>query len=727
MNARRRRTARLAAIGSASVALAAALVVGVGVPANAADLNTAARYQLTAPGSVSAPWTTNPNWNAPGGVMSPYYPNAQERAAQLALAQRSLDSQIADRNAYVSGMRSPFSRIGGSVSLLGAAASMTTIHSSGMDAPTSYMHGQNEWDRSGPKPDHIPQQEWDTCARDVSNLAGSIFNGFRDWQASVEGTWGGGSGTDCNAVRAGWGVPIPADYEPIGSESLPGFPLQVSSASITLTLGSPVFNADPAQGSNSVWGWLYPIHVTGNLAGYSTVWFRPTAEYVNEAGATIAGQHTPNIYSLKGTPPTTVGNVGQTVLPASMCGAAGAFGCVQAGFGREAATRAQAILDGGMPVLSKIELQTNVGTSPQITTETVNKSLPYAPIRLGEAPPPTSQREEVVLISTITDTNGNTYSCETRTFREVAGGAAPMPCEPTVPAGMIEDKRIVEVVPAAEAGTYQPGSQPGRKIVETATEPGYRQWREEFPQCKGGECVLDLVDTRTGVSCFEQSMGDTCNGWSVQPDKETRYRCTYAGKTLSLNECLVYAPTFAQQNRDAGQAYQPAPGQKPGEQTSTPPAQSIAPGTAVQNPTQPRNCWPTGWGVFNPAEWIQRPVQCVMEWAFVPREEVTLGTAQAMQAAWAGSSLGQLLSVIGNGTALVLEANGCSGPTVTLQVAEDLTYSGQPLNACDSPGKELATASNLFTFISAWVMAIVSINRSVSGVFAMSSIGGDEK
>jgi hypothetical protein len=29
-------------------------------------------------------------------------------------------------------------------------------------------------------------------------------------------------------------------------------------------------------------------------------------------------------------------------------------------------------------------------------------------------------------------------------------------------------------------------------------------------------------------------------------------------------------------------------------------------------------CWPDGWGWFNPAEWVYRPVKCAMTWAFVP-------------------------------------------------------------------------------------------------------------
>lgn len=32
-------------------------------------------------------------------------------------------------------------------------------------------------------------------------------------------------------------------------------------------------------------------------------------------------------------------------------------------------------------------------------------------------------------------------------------------------------------------------------------------------------------------------------------------------------------------------------------------------------------CWPAGWGWFNPAQWVLRPIKCAMVWAFVPDTE----------------------------------------------------------------------------------------------------------
>lgn len=35
------------------------------------------------------------------------------------------------------------------------------------------------------------------------------------------------------------------------------------------------------------------------------------------------------------------------------------------------------------------------------------------------------------------------------------------------------------------------------------------------------------------------------------------------------------------------------------------------------------DCWPAGWGWFNPAQWVLRPIKCAMLWAFVPGDALT--------------------------------------------------------------------------------------------------------
>jgi hypothetical protein len=47
----------------------------------------------------------------------------------------------------------------------------------------------------------------------------------------------------------------------------------------------------------------------------------------------------------------------------------------------------------------------------------------------------------------------------------------------------------------------------------------------------------------------------------------------------------------------------------------------IDPGSGQNTGTleeQQAECWPDGWGWFNPAQWVLRPIKCAAEWAFVP-------------------------------------------------------------------------------------------------------------
>lgn len=42
-------------------------------------------------------------------------------------------------------------------------------------------------------------------------------------------------------------------------------------------------------------------------------------------------------------------------------------------------------------------------------------------------------------------------------------------------------------------------------------------------------------------------------------------------------------------------------------------------GSIVFSPDEDE-CWPDGWGWFNPAEWVYRPIKCALVWAFVPED-----------------------------------------------------------------------------------------------------------
>lgn len=137
---------------------------------------------------------------------------------------------------------------------------------------------------------------------------------------------------------------------------------------------------------------------------------------------------------------------------------------------------------------------------------------------------------------------------------------------------------------------------------------------------ESGTCVLELERVLPGgrtVSCFSDP--DGCTDWFKDPEKEKVYQCKYNGSLIALNECNVYAPTFNPDRPPDVDYGDPITGEIPAP-APTPPT--------VGDPGRSTECFPSGWGVFNPAEWVYKPITCALHWAFVPKPG-TVGQALA--------------------------------------------------------------------------------------------------
>jgi len=139
----------------------------------------------------------------------------------------------------------------------------------------------------------------------------------------------------------------------------------------------------------------------------------------------------------------------------------------------------------------------------------------------------------------------------------------------------------------------------------------------------------------------------------------------------------------------------------------------------VKDPESTRKCMPEGWGVFNPVEWVQKPVQCALEWAFVPRPSVVKTELDGLTAPWATKMPAQLANVI---TAMDFQApTGCNGIRVNVYFLGDPF---QIMNAC--PGQPLAGMalwSRVFGNIAFSVFGLVAMSRYIARVFGFSGIG----
>lgn len=178
----------------------------------------------------------------------------------------------------------------------------------------------------------------------------------------------------------------------------------------------------------------------------------------------------------------------------------------------------------------------------------------------------------------------------------------------------------------------------------------------EFPRCIDGQedCVLTLWQTFANAPsqfCGAAAVG--CPEWwdQVQTHPDS-YQCRYGSYSVDLSYCAIYrepgtiSPTVAMSVDTAGNvtigerldtiersAYDTLDDLKRQMdewlQANQPQPQPTTPGTPIPQPSpipefspDADGCWSTSWGVFNPATWVYRPIQCAFQWAFVPRTAV---------------------------------------------------------------------------------------------------------
>ncbi len=95
-------------------------------------------------------------------------------------------------------------------------------------------------------------------------------------------------------------------------------------------------------------------------------------------------------------------------------------------------------------------------------------------------------------------------------------------------------------------------------------------------------------------------------------------------------------------------------------------------------------CWPSGWGWFNPAEWVLRPIKCALVWAFWDQESADEIAALGDEHGW---------------TALITESSvttsTAAGPCVDMDYADICT---EPILSVELPSAAtvLLTAAVLF-------------------------------
>lgn len=281
-----------------------------------------------------------------------------------------------------------------------------------------------------------------------------------------------------------------------------------------------------------------------------------------------------------------------------------------------------------------------------------------------------------------------------------------------------------EVVPVI------PRTEPPQEIKELP-----QQFPDCFPPDGSRPCALTLWQAKPGQaleSCG--AAGELCDGWAQQPNAHQLYNCRYGPYPVDLNKCSAYRFPRLGILPNMGLDGSPIPITAPAPSPLPNPVNNPSTGLPAQPGTDPnagadgkQDCWPTGWGVLNPASWVLMPMKCAIDWAFKPNPQVVTARINAVRNAWGASQPG---AIIGEFAAMEFEpVDGCSGISVDMSWLNVGGYSMpvmQLLPAC--PGdffEQMAGYSKIVTYIAATVGGLYALTRHIGRTFGYSGLGND--
>lgn len=185
----------------------------------------------------------------------------------------------------------------------------------------------------------------------------------------------------------------------------------------------------------------------------------------------------------------------------------------------------------------------------------------------------------------------------------------------------------------------------GDQTVWDYTAPAsVQQIPVEFDRClTAGECGLGLWQTLSGQQaqyCGALAVG--CQNWWGDANKLDNYECRVGNEPVDLGMCSMYRkpgqvspvmPVTVSPDGKVGVGtrvdtlnpedyddLQPIPQAPPATNPNPNPNPNPVPQPDPDLPPEisesGARCWPNGWGLFNPAEWVLLPLKC----AFMPRD-----------------------------------------------------------------------------------------------------------
>jgi hypothetical protein len=344
---------------------------------------------------------------------------------------------------------------------------------------------------------------------------------------------------------------------------------------------------------------------------------------------------------------------------------------------------------------SMITLSVFSGNSPVLWFRSTAPGNP----QVGTSPMEVPLDPERTMECTVQFGDGSSASKVASAYFESQGMFSPAEC-PATPEG-----KVPESVTITEHGNGEP-----KELYKEDTTQEFRDWVGDFPECADGTCLLDLVKITPGavVSCFDLS--DGCPDWFEDPNKTENYRCLYGSEDVGLAECAVYSGLFKPGRVSVGAPYSdPMTGEWSGGSSAPKPDQQ-AMGQTIQNPAATyRSCDGMNVTGFDPIGFVMRPIQCALEWAFVPRPLVAEASFAGVQDVWEGKPPGAIAEAMEQ-VEISGGATGCSIST---------TYKGTttPLvDACGGFMAGLATFTRLAATALMAVFVFAQVRRQIAAM-----------
>lgn len=293
--------------------------------------------------------------------------------------------------------------------------------------------------------------------------------------------------------------------------------------------------------------------------------------------------------------------------------------------------------------------------------------------------------------------------------------------------------------------TQMPGSTRWDRVYEAKPTPG-TQYTECDPAF-GKACKLEVL--YKGQPC--QVGSNACVDWTERyREAPEDYACRWGQYVMPISSCNMLERTY----RPGGSQLTPGntdgrpetvedlnPDGSPKTGTGTSPGTgwdgkvSEMPDTAVPETspngdpsTEGGNCYPTGTAAWNPLEWVMRPVQCALVWAFVPDTGTVTQTKTQIQAALDATGIPAIGARVGDafGGLEGQGGSGCRGPGFTFPLDKKEYYL---LDACSGAMAQLAGGTHAFGLLVVTLGGGYAFIRVLAGAFGYTvrlGGGGDE-